>query len=250
MMSVTEPVRRFEVFEGAGRRRRWSAAQKAQIVEESFGAADSVCAVARRHGLSSTQLFAWRKAAREQAMTAFVPVCVEPAMTPAPAAPSEPHKARRGGRGGIELEIDGVVVRVDRGAESKTVSAVIRALKAGSVIAPPSGVRVLVATKLVDFRKGAGGLAALVKEEMGADPFSGVIYVFRAKRADKIKLLYWDGTDVVLVAKTLEQGGFRWPRIQDGAMRLSGVQLGALLDGLDWARVYRAGRTRAPIAAN
>ena len=73
------------------------------------------------------------------------------------------------------------------------------------MIAPPVGVRVLVATKPVDFRKGAGGLAALVKEEMGADPFSGVIYVFRAKRADKIKLLYWDGTGVVLVAKTLEQ---------------------------------------------
>lgn len=118
------------------------------------------------------------------------------------------------------------------------------------MIAPPSGVRVLVATKPVDFRKGAGGLAALVKEEMGADPFSGVIYVFRAKRADKLKLLYWDGTGVVLVAKTLEQGGFRWPRIQDGAMRLSASQLSALLDGMDWARVYNARRTRVPIAAN
>ena len=118
------------------------------------------------------------------------------------------------------------------------------------MIAPPSGVRVLVATKPVDFRKGAGGLAALVKEEMGADPFSGVIYVFRAKRADKLKLLYWDGTGVVLVTKALEQGVFRWPRIQDGAMRLNGVQLGALLDGMDWARVYNARRTRVPIAAN
>ena len=54
----------------------------------------------------------------------------------------------------------------------------------------------------------------------------------------------------MLVAKTLEQGGFRWPRIQDGAMRLSGVQLSALMDGLDWARVYRMGQTRAPVAAN
>ena len=118
------------------------------------------------------------------------------------------------------------------------------------MIAPPVGVRVLVATKPVDFRKGAGGLAALVKDEMGADPFSGVIYVFRAKRADKIKLLYWDGTGVVLVAKTLEQGVFRWPKIRDGAMRLSGLQLGALMDGLDWARVWRPRRTQAPIAAS
>ena len=68
----------------------------------------------------------------------------------------------------------------------------------------------------MDFRKGANGLAAMIKDEMRADPFSGVIYVFRAKRADRIKLLYWDGTGIVLVAKTLEQGGFRcrrptWP---------------------------------------
>ena len=118
------------------------------------------------------------------------------------------------------------------------------------MIAPPSGVRVLMATKPMDFRKGANGLAALVKDEMKADPFSGVVYVFRAKRADRVKLLYWDGTGVVLMAKTLEQGGFRWPKLQDGAMRLSSTQLSALLDGLDWARVYSARRTRAPVAAN
>jgi transposase len=118
------------------------------------------------------------------------------------------------------------------------------------VIAAPAGVRVLVATKPVDFRKGANGLAALIKDEMKADPFSGVVYVFRAKRADRIKLLYWDGTGVVLMAKTLEQGVFRWPKLQDGAMRLTPTQLSALLDGLDWARVYSPRRTRAPVAAN
>jgi transposase len=118
------------------------------------------------------------------------------------------------------------------------------------VIAPPSGFRVLMATKPIDFRKGANGLAALVKDEMRADPFSGVIYVFRAKRADRIKLLYWDGTGVVLVAKTLEQGGFCWPKLHDGVMRLSASQLSALLDGLDWARVYSRRRTRVPVAAN
>ena len=83
---------------------------------------------------------------------------------------------------------------------------------------------------------------------MRADPFSGVIYVFRAKRADRIKLLYWDGTGVVLVAKTLEQGAFRWPRVQDGVMRLTASQLGAL-DGLDWAR-YSRRRTRVPVEAH
>jgi transposase len=83
-------------------------------------------------------------------------------------------------------------------------------------------VRVMVATKPVDFRKGAEGLAALVREEMKADPFSGAVHVFRAKRADRVKLIYWDGTGVCLLAKRLEDGKFRWPNVQDSVMRLSG----------------------------
>ena len=77
------------------------------------------------------------------------------------------------------------------------------------MIGPTGTVRVLVATKPVDFRKGADGLAALVRDTMGADPFSGAVYVFRAKRTDRIKLVFWDGTGVVLVAKRLEDGEFR-----------------------------------------
>ena len=106
-------------------------------------------------------------------------------------------------------------------------------------------VRVMVATKPVDFRKGADGLAALVRETMAADPFSGAIYVFRAKRADRIKLIFWDGTGVCLLAKRLEDGEFRWPRIGDSVMRLSAVQFSALLEGLDWKRV-QARETPAP----
>ena len=78
------------------------------------------------------------------------------------------------------------------------------------MIGPTGAVRVMVATKPVDFRKGADGLAALVRESLAADPFSGAVYVFRAKRADRIKLVFWDGTG--LFAKRLEDGIFRWPR--------------------------------------
>lgn len=60
------------------------------------------------------------------------------------------------------------------------------------MIGPSGAVRVMVATRPVDFRKGAEGLAALVRETMGADPFSGTVYVFRAKRADRVKLVFWD----------------------------------------------------------
>ena len=76
------------------------------------------------------------------------------------------------------------------------------------MIGPTGAVRVMVATKPVDFRKGVEGLAALVRETMTADPFSGAVYVFRAKRADRIKLIFWDGTGLCLFAKRLERGRF------------------------------------------
>jgi transposase len=85
------------------------------------------------------------------------------------------------------------------------------------VIGPTGAVRVMVATRPVDFRKGAEGLAALVREEMRADPFSGTIYVFRARRADRVKLVYWDGTGVCLFAKRL--GGRPVPLAGDRGWR-------------------------------
>jgi transposase len=106
------------------------------------------------------------------------------------------------------------------------------------MIVPPTSVRVLLATKPLDFRKGMNGLAALVQEELKADPFSGIIYVFRAKRTDRIKLLFWDQTGLCLLSKRLEGAKFRWPAIADGVMRLSPAQLSALLEGLDWTRVH------------
>ena len=121
-----------------------------------------------------------------------------------------------------------------------------RRAEGGQVIGPTGAVRVMVATKAVDFRKGAEGLAALVREVMQVDPFDGAIYVFRAKRADRVKLVFWDGTGVCLFAKRLEDGQFRWPKIEDGMMRLSAAQLSALLEGPDWRRVRGAKDTPAP----
>lgn len=80
----------------------------------------------------------------------------------------------------------------------------------------PARVHVLVATRPIDFRKGADGLAALVRETLGHDPFSGTIYVFRCKRSDRVKLLAWDGSGLLLLWKRLEQGSFKWPPISDG----------------------------------
>jgi transposase len=107
----------------------------------------------------------------------------------------------------------------------------------------------MVATRPVDFRKGAEGLAALVREDMKSDPFSGAVYVFRARRADRVKLIFWDGTGVCLFAKRLEDGEFRWPKIEDGVIRLTAAQLSALIEGLDWRRVHSSKEVPAPSSA-
>ena len=116
------------------------------------------------------------------------------------------------------------------------------------MIVPEQAVRVVIATRPVDFRKGHDGLAAVVQNQLGLDPHSGVIVVFRAKRADRIKVLLWDGSGLVMVYKRLEHGKFAWPVVSDGVMRLSKAQFEALFEGLDWRRVYKP-RTAKPTAA-
>jgi len=93
------------------------------------------------------------------------------------------------------------------------------------------------------------GLALLVRESLGADPFSGAVFAFRSERADRLKLLFFDGTGVVLVAKRLETGAFRWPKPGDAAIRLTAAQMAALVDGLDWRRVHEPRETMVPMLA-
>ena len=113
------------------------------------------------------------------------------------------------------------------------------------MIAPDGRQRVYVATRPVDFRKGHDGLAAVVQEMLGLDPFDGTAFVFRSKRADRIKVLVWDRTGLVLVHKRLEGAKFVWPAVRDGVMRLSPAQFAALFEGLDW-RLMRPDRARRP----
>lgn len=137
--AITEPVRRLEIFTGVGRRRKWSDDDKARIVAEIVASGDSVCAVARRHGLSPQQLFGWRRQLRESAAghleaeeLQFVPAVVDvvaqaPALRGrrrAPLCKSEPDA------GTIEVEVNGVTIRAGRGADANTIAAIVRALKA------------------------------------------------------------------------------------------------------------------------
>lgn len=135
-----EPVRRLEIFTGSGRWREWLPDEKARIVAESYEVGETVSAVARRYALSPQQLFAWRRVARQPLAASpapeplFVPAVVAAALPePAPPRPARPRKRKATSATGIiELEIDGIAMRVGRGADAKTVAAVIRALKATS----------------------------------------------------------------------------------------------------------------------
>jgi transposase len=86
----------------------------------------------------------------------------------------------------------------------------------------------------------------LAAEVLGEDPFSGTVIVFRCKRSDRIKVLVWEASGLVLIAKQLEGGAFRWPSIIDGAVRLTPVELAALFDGIDWTRVQSTKRIPTP----
>ena len=103
----------------------------------------------------------------------------------------------------------------------------------------PSGTRVWLAAGATDMRRGFDGLAAIVQERLGADPFSGHIFLFRGRRGDLVKMLWWDGDGLCLFAKRLERGRFIWPQATDGAIHLSAAQLSMLLEGIDWRRPVR-----------
>jgi transposase len=101
----------------------------------------------------------------------------------------------------------------------------------------PAGARILLASRPVDFRKGAHGLASLAQEVLAEDPFSGTVIVYRSKRSDRVKILVWDSSGLVLIWKQLQHGSFRWPPVMDGVVKLSSVEFTALFDGIDWTRV-------------
>ena len=117
------------------------------------------------------------------------------------------------------------------------------------MITAPPGVRVLVWSAPVDFRSGMDRLAALVQVTLRLDPFAGDVFVFRSRRPDRLKLLVYDGTGLVLVTKRLEKGRFVWPSpATDGVVQLSALQLSVLLSGLPWERL-RAWPVPRPMAA-
>ncbi len=99
------------------------------------------------------------------------------------------------------------------------------------------GLRIMVASKPIDFRKGMDALVALVAQALASDPFTGDVFIFRSRRLDRLKILVWDGSGLCLITKRLESGAFTWPPIRDGALPLSAAQLRLLFTGMDWTQL-------------
>jgi transposase len=115
------------------------------------------------------------------------------------------------------------------------------------MIFPSIRVRIMVATKPIDFRKVHDSLAAMLKNELRKGPFTGTVFVFRAKKAGRLKLLYWDSTWLVMAYNRLDEHIFTWHAVKEGLMVVNHAQFEARFAGLDWRRV-RAIEAKAPEA--
>lgn len=106
------------------------------------------------------------------------------------------------------------------------------------------GVSVHIALGMTDLRKGLDSLATLVQEVLRQDPFSGHLFVFRDRKTNMIKILYWDGSGLCLFTKRLEGGAFLWPRADDqrDTVALTAEQLSMLIQGIDWQAPERRWR--------
>ena len=107
------------------------------------------------------------------------------------------------------------------------------------MIGLPAGTRIWIAAGVTDMRSGFNGLAARVQTALDEDPFSAHVFVFRGRRGDMIKVLWWNGDGLCLLAKRLERGRFVWPQATSGTVLLSQAQLSMLLEGIDWRRPER-----------
>lgn len=115
----------------------------------------------------------------------------------------------------------------------------------------PPAVRIWLCTQPTDLRKSFDGLAEQVRERLQDDPLSGHVFVFRNRKSDRVKLLYWDEDGFVIVYKRLEEGSFCFPAAPagQGGVTLRAAELAMLLDGVDWQHARRAHRYQRPAPA-
>lgn len=107
------------------------------------------------------------------------------------------------------------------------------------MISLPSHTKIWIAAGVTDLRRGFTGLSALVQTKLEQNPLSGQVFIFRGRRGDLVKLIWFDGDGLCLFAKRLERGRFVWPQAKEGSVSLTRAQLSMLLEGIDWRRPER-----------
>jgi transposase len=115
------------------------------------------------------------------------------------------------------------------------------------MIGPPPGTRVYLACGVTDMRRGFDSLSAQVESVLNLDPYGGAVFIFRGRRGDLLKGLYWDGQGLVLYAKRLEKGRFVWPQAKEGTVSLTAAQLSMLVEGIDWRQPVWTARPQTEI---
>ena len=221
------------------KRQKRSVEEKRRIVEETLEAGASVARVARRHAVNANQVFAWRKKYREGRLGKTA--------EQAPACNVYRFPSSKSGRVGSESS----PLAAGRWRSSLPKGRFGCTARGGGSIA--HGARVFgsddraagrntiwIAAGVTDLRRGFTGLSGMVQTALKENPFSGHVFVFRGRRGDLIKLLWWDGDGLCLFAKRLERGRFIWPQATSGTVSLTPAQLSMLLEGIDWRRPVRS----------
>jgi len=249
-----DEYRRIELITGLSRRRRWTPEEKALILTESLLPGASVAAVARRHNVNRGLLTTWRREAMragddgeptfvplrlgdERAAPAHAelpgsaPVAMRPEVAPGGIDPRRRALSRSNSAGlGCGSRARSMATRCGRfspmlgGRDDPRYPDAARAACRGRIQAGR-------------FPQGNGRACDGGDAGAGVGPFAGDVFVFRAKRADRVKILIWDGSGLCLVTKRLEAGGFTWPPVREGSVTLSAAQLRLLFAGLDWTQM-------------
>ena len=213
------------VLSGPERRRRWNDEQRLQILTEAFAPGACPTEVARRHEISTGQLYTWRSKL----------------LVDAPPAPDDGHCPSfaeavviNGGDSLLErCHRHRSTARPTHHHLSIIVAGAGSSGVEGAAVIPP-GARVWIAMGHTDMRKGMQGLAIIVQQALRRDPFAGDLYVFRGRAGSLVKIVWHDGIGMSLYAKRLEKGRFIWPSATDGIVSLTASQLACLLEGIDW----------------
>ena len=222
-------------------RRRRSVEEKGRIVEETLEAGASVARVARRHAVNANQVFYWRKKYREGRLgnsqsNKLLPVTLSEI------------SGSKSGRVGCASS-PSVVASIGDQARQRDSSRNREHRRGGAahgdrvfdrMIGLPAGTRIWIAAGVTDLRRGFTGLSGMAQTALQENPFSGHVFVFRSRRGDLIKVLWFDGDGLCLFAKRLERGRFIWPQVTSGTVALTPAQLSTLLEGIDWRRPVRS----------